>query len=73
VAQCGLFRRGSEPGTEVMHRRGPWRTLSDVEYAILEWVDWFNNRRLLSSIGYVPPVEFEQRYYRKNEGQVLTA
>ena len=56
-----------------MHRRGPWRTLSDVEYATLEWVDWFNNRRLLSSIGYVPPVEFEQRYYRKNEGQVLTA
>ena len=51
--------------TEVIHWRGPWRTLSDFEYATLEWVDWFNNRRLLSSIGYVPPAEFEQAYYRK--------
>jgi len=59
--------------TEVIHRRGPWRTLSDVEYATLEWVGWFNNRRLLSSIGYVPPVEFEHAYYRKNEGQALAA
>jgi len=59
--------------TEVIHRRGPWRTLSDVEYATLEWVDWFNNRRLLSSIGYVPPVEFEQAYYRKVEGQAMAA
>ncbi len=59
--------------TEVIHRRGPWRTLSDVEYATLEWVDWFNNRRLLSSIGYFPPAEFERAYYRKNEGQALAA
>jgi len=59
--------------TEVIHRRGPWRTPSEVEYATLEWVDWFNNRRLLSSIGYVPPAEFEHAYYRKNKGQALAA
>ena len=49
--------------TEVIHRRGPWRNLDDVEYATLEWVDWFNNRRLLEPIGHVPPAEFEQAYY----------
>jgi len=59
--------------TEVMHRRGPWRTPSEVEYATLEWLDWFNNRRLLSSIGYVPPVEVERAYCRLNEGQALAA
>lgn len=59
--------------TEVIHRRGPWRTLSDVEYATLEWVDWFNNRRLLSSIGYVPPAEFERAYYQSIEGQAIAA
>ena len=41
--------------TEVIHRRGPWRTIDAVEYATLVWVDWFNNRRLLAPIGYVPP------------------
>jgi putative transposase len=49
--------------TEVIHRRGPWRSLEDVEYATLEWVDWFNNRRLLSSIGDIPPAEAEAAYY----------
>ena len=48
---------------EVIHRRGPWRTLEAVEFATLEWVDWFNNRRLLGPIGYIPPAEAEQRYY----------
>ena len=48
---------------EVIHRRGPWRTLEDVEYATLEWVDWFNNRRLLEPIGHVPPAEAEAAYY----------
>lgn len=42
-----------------------WQGVEDVELATLEWVDWFNKRRLLSSIGYVPPVEFEQAYYRQ--------
>jgi putative transposase len=51
--------------TEVIHRRGPWRKLDDVEYATLEWVDWFNNRRLLESIGNLPPSEFELLYYRQ--------
>ena len=46
--------------TEVIRRRGPWRHLEAVEFATLEWVEWFNNRRLLGSIGYVPPAEYEQ-------------
>ena len=45
--------------TELVHRKGPWRSLSDLELATLEWVDWFNNRRLFSAIGYVPPEEYE--------------
>ena len=48
---------------ELIHRRGPWRSLEAVEYATLEWVDWFNNRRLLEPIGYVPPAEAEAAYY----------
>ena len=44
---------------EVIHRRGPRRSLEVVEYATLEWVDWFNNRRLLGPIGHVPPTEAE--------------
>ena len=50
--------------TEVIHLRGPWRHLDAVEYATLEWVDWFNNRRLLEPIGNVPPAEFEARYHQ---------
>ena len=53
--------------TEVIHRRGPWRHLDDVEYATLEWVDWFNNRRLLEPIGNVPPAEFESMYYHQQD------
>src|SRR5665648_90289 len=49
--------------TEVIRKRGPWRTLQDVEFATLEWVDWFNNRRLLEYTGNIPPAEFEERYY----------
>ncbi len=55
--------------TEVIRKRGPWRNLDAVEYATLEWVDWFNNRRLLEPIGHVPPAEFEQIYYRDQEAQ----
>jgi putative transposase len=48
---------------EVIHRRGPWRSFEAVEFATLQWVDWFNNRRLLEPIvGNVPPAEVEQRY-----------
>jgi transposase InsO family protein len=52
----GLFK------TEVIHRRGPWRGLEDVEFATLTWVWWFNHHRLLEPLGYLPPVEFEAQY-----------
>jgi transposase InsO family protein len=58
---------------EVIWRRGPWRGLEAVEYATLEWVDWFNNRRLLEPIGDVPPAEFEQEYHRRQESAALAA
>ncbi|MDR6116602.1 transposase InsO family protein [Sphingomonas sp. SORGH_AS789] len=48
---------------EVIHRRGPWRSFEAVEYATLEWVDWFNHRRLLEPIGNIPPAEAEEHYY----------
>jgi putative transposase len=48
---------------EVIHRRGPWRSCEAVEFATLEWVDWFNNRRLLEPIGNIPPAEAEERYF----------
>jgi transposase InsO family protein len=59
--------------TEVIRRRGPWRNIEAVEYATLEWVDWFNNRRLLEPIGHVPPAEFEQAYYLQQESSALAA
>ena len=55
----GLFK------TEVIRRRGPWRNIDDVEFAVLEWVDWFNHRRLLAPIGMIPPAEKEHDYYRQ--------
>jgi putative transposase len=51
--------------TELIRRRGPWKGIDDVEYATLEWVDWFNHRRLLEPIGHVPPAEFEAVHYRR--------
>ncbi len=51
--------------TEVIRRRGPWRHVDAVEYATLEWVDWFNHRRLLKPIGDVPPAQFEEAYHRQ--------
>ena len=48
---------------EVIHRCGPWRSFEAVEFATLEWVDWFNNRRLLGPIGNRPPAEAEAAYY----------
>lgn len=58
---------------EVIHRRGPWRSLQAVEYAALEWVDWFNNRRLLEPIGSIPPAEAEKRYYASLEPNKMAA
>ena len=63
----GLFK------TEVIRARGPWRNIDDVEYATLEWVDWFNNRRILEPIGDVPSAEFEQAYYEQLESQPQAA
>jgi putative transposase len=58
---------------EVIRRRGPWRGLEGVEFATLEWVDWFNNRRLLEPIGNIPPAEAEARYYAAQEAIPLAA
>jgi transposase InsO family protein len=51
--------------TELIRRRGLWKGLDQVEYATLEWVDWFNHRRLLEPIGHLPPAEFEAAYWRR--------
>ncbi|QQP87902.1 IS3 family transposase (plasmid) [Skermanella sp. TT6] len=59
--------------TEVIRRRGPWRTLEAVEFATLEWVDWFNHRRLLEPIGNIPPAEAEARYYAQTEDVAIAA
>ena len=59
--------------TEVIRKRGPWRNLEVVEFATLEWVDWFNNRRLLEPIGNIPPAEAEARYYANLEEPALAA
>jgi len=58
---------------EVIHRRGPWRSFETVEFATLEWVDWFNNRRLLEPIGNIPPAEAEERYYAMLEQSDMAA
>jgi len=58
---------------EVIHRRGPWRNLEAVEFATLEWVDWFNNRRLLEPIGNIPPAEAEENYYAMMDASVMAA
>lgn len=54
---------------EMIHRRGPWRSFEAVEYATVEWVNWFNHRRLLEPIGDVPLAEAEARYYAQAEVQ----
>jgi transposase InsO family protein len=63
----GLFK------AEVIHRRGPWRNFEAVEYATLEWVDWFNNRRLLEPIGNIPPAEAEANFYAAMERSDMAA
>ncbi len=59
--------------TEVIHRSGPWRSFEAVEMATLEWVDWFNNRRLLEPIGNIPPAEAEARYYAQINERAMAA
>ena len=63
----GLFK------TEVIRRRGPWRSLEAVEYATLEWVNWYNNCRILEPIGNIPPAEPEARYYAAQQEVTLAA
>jgi putative transposase len=63
----GLFK------TEVIRKQGPWRNVDAVEYTTLEWVDWFNNRRLLEPIGWVPPAEYEEVYYRNQSQPAIAA
>ena len=54
-------------------RRGPWRNFEAVEFATLEWVDWFNNKRLLEPIGNIPPAEAEAHYYAQTAGHAMAA
>lgn len=58
---------------ELVRRRGPWRNIETVEFGTLEWIDWFNNRRLLEPIGDIPPAEFEQAYYQQRESLAKAA
>jgi len=57
---------------EVIHRRS-WRNREQVELATLDWVHWYNHKRLLGSIGHVPPAEAEAAYYRQHTGQAKAA
>ena len=50
--------------TEEIRHKGPWKSIDAVEYATADWVDWFNNRRILTPIGEIPPAEFESMYYQ---------
>ena len=59
--------------TEVIRRRGPWRHVEAVEFATLEWVDWFNHRRLLEPIGNIPPAEAEAAYYAQLDDDAIAA
>jgi putative transposase len=59
--------------TELIRHDGPWRNVEHVEFATLDWVDWFNNRRLFEPIGNIPPSEFEELYYRSQETPALVA
>ena len=63
----GLFK------TEIIRQQGPWKNVEDVEFATLNWVDWFNNKRLLESIGDIPPAEKEIEYYQQLEESAMAA
>jgi len=63
----GLFK------TEVIRRMGPWRTLDQVEYAVLEWVHWFNTKRLLGPLGFMPPAEYEKLHEQRQQAQAMVA
>src|SRR5688572_24529571 len=66
-------RSGRSSYLTALRRRGPWRTLEAVEFATLEWIDWFNNRSLLEPIGNILPAEAEARYYAQAEDIAMLA
>jgi transposase InsO family protein len=59
--------------TELIRQCGPWRNIEDVEFATLEWVDWFNHRRLFEPIGDMPPAEKEDEYHQQLEESAMAA
>jgi transposase InsO family protein len=59
--------------TEVIRRLGPWRSLEQLELTTLEWVDWFNNRRLLEPLGHIPPAEAEANFYEQDDQAAMAA
>jgi len=63
----GLFK------TEVIRREVPWRAIDQVEFPTLDWVCWYNDRQLLEPVGYVPPVEIEEMYYRNQTARAAMA
>ena len=63
----GLFK------TEVIRQKGPWKGLDDVEFATLNWVGWYNDKRLMEPIGDIPPAEFEQMYYESRRSGLVEA
>ena len=58
---------------EVIHKDGPWRSIEQVELATLDWVDWYNNKRIMESLGYISPQEFEMMYYEQEISLAVTA
>ena len=72
-----VWRTGLEPHRMPeryhIHRRGSWRSFDAIEFATLEWVDWFNNRRLLEPIGNIPPAEAEEHYYATLDQPAMAA
>uniref|UniRef100_UPI000525A3D8 integrase core domain-containing protein n=1 Tax=Actinokineospora enzanensis TaxID=155975 RepID=UPI000525A3D8 len=58
--------------TELVRKKGPWKTVDELEIATLEWVDWYNHRRLHSAIGNIPPAEYETLYYTQNKSATVT-
>ena len=67
----GLFKTEAI-ATTVFHN-GPYKTLADIEYATAGWVDWFNHRRLHSTLGMLTPAEYEQAHYAALQPQQQTA
>ena len=69
LAECiiGLYK------TELINKKGPWKSLEQVELATLEWVWWFNQKRLLEPVGYIPPAEFEEAHHRRKQTHNLEA